>query len=190
MDIKYSLTTASECLPKSFKLLGRLCKILLAAQRLNQEEGASFIFLEYRDSIEQIFKHKVEIYHFEQLNYILNGYDLETPESTANNTATSGVKHGNLVGSEKKANITFTPISTLYNGAYHNTYTIKIDDEVEIEVEIDRLLFDYFMKEYKDWLAMNNIVRDTSCEMIDPRFDSEGITVPRMTLGCSKLFNK
>ena len=184
MDIQYCLAAASKCLPESFKLLGGMYKILMVTHRLNQKKGLSFIFLEYRDSIERLFNHRIEIYHLEQLNYILKGYDLETPESTVNNTVTYGVKHGNLVGSEKKANITFTPISILYNGAYHNTYTIKIDNEVEI----DRFLFDYFMKEYRDWLIKNNIVLDSSCEMIDPRFDSEGITIPRMTLGCSKLF--
>ena len=55
---------------------------------------------------------------------------------------------------------------------------IKIGDEVDIE----ELLFSYFMKVYNDWLIKSSIMPDACSITIDSRFNSDRITVPRVAL--------
>ena len=113
------------------------------------------VLLTSRDTIERLFGRRVEIYHLEQLNYILNRYSCE-------------------------GGIVFTPISVRQHRIKFSTYDIKVHERLDI----NKLLFGYFVQSYNDWLAENDLGSDIPCGTIHPKFDLErSIAVPREALG-------
>lgn len=79
VDIKYSLSATALFLPQNLKQLSALFKILLSVHSFNQKRGLTLIFVKYVDSIERLFKHRVEIDMLEKLNFICKESILFTP---------------------------------------------------------------------------------------------------------------
>lgn len=73
LQMKYSPSNAALYLPKIFKQISDLYKIILITFNFNKKRGLSLIFIKHKESIERLFKHRVEISHLEQLNFIANG---------------------------------------------------------------------------------------------------------------------
>lgn len=79
IEIKYTASSAALYLPRNFKLLSTLYKILASVHSFNQRRGLTLIFVKYVESIEKLFKHRVEVALLEQLNFICNGMVVFTP---------------------------------------------------------------------------------------------------------------
>lgn len=103
VDIPYSAINAEHYLPASFKQLSKLYKIIETIHRFNAGRGLSLVYAKYRESIERLFRHRVETKHLEQLYYML-GDGLE-----------------------------FRWITVLDNGAEVETFALKVVREADID---------------------------------------------------------
>ncbi|ELA40747.1 uncharacterized protein VICG_02217, partial [Vittaforma corneae ATCC 50505] len=92
--------------PKNFRLLSTLYKILASVYSFNQRRGLTLIFIKYVESIEKLFKHRVEMALLEQLNFICNG------------------------------SIVFTPIRILDEGIKKNTFKIDVKEGFDIDIAL------------------------------------------------------
>lgn len=73
IQLEYTPSNAALYLPKGFKMISELYKIITVIHNFNKKRGLSLILIKHKDSIERMFKHRVEVTHLEQLNYIANG---------------------------------------------------------------------------------------------------------------------
>lgn len=103
IEIKYSIVNAALYLPKSFKMISSLYKIISTIINFNKKRGLALIFVKYKESIERLFKHRVEMDMLEQLNFIADG------------------------------NIRFIPVEVLEGGARVPTFKIDIVQSIDID---------------------------------------------------------
>jgi len=73
IQLEYTPSNAALYLPKGFKMISELYKIITVIHNFNKKRGLSLILIKHKDSIERMFKHRVEVTHLEQLNYIASG---------------------------------------------------------------------------------------------------------------------
>ncbi|ELA42044.1 uncharacterized protein VICG_00891 [Vittaforma corneae ATCC 50505] len=106
IEIKYSPSSATLYLPKNFRLLSTLYKILASVHSFNQRRGLTLIFIKYVESIEKLFKHRVEMALLEQLNFICNG------------------------------SMVFTPVRILDEGIKKNTFKIDVKEGFDIDIAL------------------------------------------------------
>lgn len=106
IEILYSPVSAALYLPDNMKMLSKLYKIIYSVQSFNEKRGLSLVFIKYADSIEKLFKHRVELNILEQLNFICNG------------TAV------------------FTPLSILDEGIKKNTFKISLEPGFDIDLSL------------------------------------------------------
>ncbi|KAM0681364.1 hypothetical protein GINT2_000564 [Glugoides intestinalis] len=79
IEIKYGQVSAELYLPKSFKIVSSLYKVLSSVYSFNQRRGLALILEKYTDSIERLFKRRLETSLLEQLNFICNDAISFTP---------------------------------------------------------------------------------------------------------------
>lgn len=106
VDIKYSLSDSALYLSKNLKQLSTLYKIILSVHSFNQKRGLTLIFSKYSDSIERLFKHRVEIELLERLNFIC------------------------------REAIVFCPLTISDLGEKKNTFTINFKDNFDIDMAL------------------------------------------------------
>lgn len=103
VEVKYSISSAEIYLPKAFKKLSSLYKIISTVYSFNERRGLSLILVKYVDSIEKLFKYRVDNTILEQLNFIC------------------------------KDSIKFTPLKILDEGLMKETYKIDIKTGFDID---------------------------------------------------------
>lgn len=72
IDIPYSSINSALYLPNNFKRISELYKIIDTIYKFNQNRNLELIFVKYKESIERLFKSRVEITYLEQLNFLLD----------------------------------------------------------------------------------------------------------------------
>ncbi len=114
IKIPYNKINSELYLPSKMKKISRLYKIIETLYYFNANRNISFIFVEYTESIERLFKHRVEMIHLENLNYFCGD------------------------------DILFQPITVMNKGCIVETYTIKIFKKVDIDKKLfDYLMREY-----------------------------------------------
>lgn len=103
IKIPYSLYSCNILLPKSYKRLSTLYKIISTIHTFNKKRDMSLIFSKYKDSIERLFKDTVHISDLERINFLLKGA------------------------------ILFTPVTIMEKDAVVESFTIKILGEIDVD---------------------------------------------------------
>lgn len=106
IEVKYDRVNAALYLPKSFKVISTLYRIISTICNFNKKRDLSLILVKYKDSIERLFKHRVEMSMLEQLNFIANG------------------------------TIRFIPVEVLEGGARVSTFKIDIVQSIDIDFSL------------------------------------------------------
>ncbi|KAI5172250.1 hypothetical protein PAEPH01_1729 [Pancytospora epiphaga] len=143
IDIEYSLINLNLYLPKEMKKVGELFKILETTYKFNQKRNLSLVLVKYKDSIERLFKHRLDDKYLEQLNFIAGEY------------------------------IEYLPVTLMDKGMMVKSVTIIIKEGANI----DKMLYEYFIGEYKRWCIEVGIERHT--KTIHPDFKADGMELPR-----------
>ncbi|KAI4292465.1 hypothetical protein PAPHI01_1739 [Pancytospora philotis] len=68
--IPYSLVNVTRFLPRSFKLVSQLYKILESTYKFNARRSLSLVLVKYAGSIERLFQRRLEHAYLEQISYI------------------------------------------------------------------------------------------------------------------------
>lgn len=116
VDIKYSLSSAALFLPQDLKQLSILFKILASVHSFNQKRGLTLIFVKYIDSIERLFKHRVEMEMLERLNYIC------------------------------KESIVFAPLTIFDQGERKETFIVDFKGNFDIDIALFNFLLEEYGK--------------------------------------------
>lgn len=183
VKIPYSSINSARLLPKQFKLISKLYKVLETTYKFNIKRGLSLVFIKYKDSIEKLFGHRVDDEYLERLNYILNNLGGHFNEKGSNNNTISNNTNNtvdNINSNNTMNNIEFIPVSVMHNGELTNTYTIKITEGVNI----DLILFNYYMGCYNKWLIEQGIYCEA--KRIHPDFRNMELEIPRKSLKISQ----
>lgn len=106
IEIKYSRVSSELYLPKSFKVISSLYKVLSSVYSFNQRRGLTLILEKYTDSIERLFKRRLETSLLEQLNFICNGA------------------------------ISFTPITVTDEGIRKKTFKVDMESDIDIDIAL------------------------------------------------------
>lgn len=155
VEMPYSLVDATRFLPRSFKKISRLYKILETIFKFNRNRGLSLVLVKYKESIERLFGHPVETSHLEQIKFVVGG------------------------------GIEFVPISILDNGTMTDTHNIKIAGDVDIDKLLYDHLTGVYRRWLQDrevvWNA-KSMHRDFAVESLEvPRVPVDGRGEPSGT---------
>ncbi len=114
IEIPFSKINSVLYLPHKMKKISQLYKIIETIHNFNANRNLSLVFVKYCESIERLFKHRVEMVHLEILNYFCGD------------------------------DILFQPITVMDKGCLVETYTIKIVKKVDIDKRLfDYLMSEY-----------------------------------------------
>jgi len=106
VEIKYSRSTAALYLPRNYRMLSDLFRILESICVFNRRRGLVVLLNKHQSSIENLFKHRVDSAILGQLNFICSG------------------------------SVSFTPVKVLDEGVRKETFRIDVQEGFDIDMAL------------------------------------------------------